>query len=79
LAFIEIIKQKFSQKLIQQIPEIYRNKRVQIPKKENLYAKEGKKQCTKCLRILLFNDFYKNNRSGDGLTGHCRDCMCKKI
>jgi hypothetical protein len=32
------------------------------------------KRCNRCLRMLLIDDFYHNNRNRDGYGGHCKKC-----
>lgn len=43
-------------------------------KKENPYAAEGKKQCTKCNQVKPFNAFGLDKSRSDGYSNRCREC-----
>lgn len=42
--------------------------------RDNPYADEGKKQCTKCQRIIPFECFGKDKSRSDGLASRCKEC-----
>jgi hypothetical protein len=42
--------------------------------KENPYFAEGKKQCTKCTRILTLDSFSDDKSRRDGKSSRCREC-----
>jgi len=43
-------------------------------KKDNPYADEGKKQCTKCQRIIPFECFGKDKSRSDDYASRCKKC-----
>lgn len=45
--------------------------------KENPYAEEGKKQCTKCMNILEYKDFGSDPSRKDGYSNRCKKCRSK--
>jgi bisphosphoglycerate-dependent phosphoglycerate mutase len=48
-------------------------------KKENPYASEGKKQCTKCNEIKLFEEFGFDKSRSDGYANRCKGCRSKGV
>lgn len=42
--------------------------------KENIYAKDGKKQCTNCSEIKYLESFNKDKSRRDGYRGSCKSC-----
>lgn len=42
--------------------------------KDNPYADEGKKQCTKCEKIIPFDCFGKDKSRSDGYSSRCKEC-----
>lgn len=47
-------------------------------KKENPYFLEGKKQCTKCKEIKLFEEFHKDKYKLNGFANCCKKCRSIK-
>lgn len=47
-------------------------------KKDNPYANEGKKQCTKCNEILTLKSFSKDKSRRDGYHSSCKKCEHKR-
>lgn len=47
-------------------------------KKENPYALEGKKQCTECDDIKLFNEFGFDKSRADGYSNKCKICRSEQ-
>jgi hypothetical protein len=43
-------------------------------RKENPYAKDGKKECTACHEIKPFEAFDKRRASHDGMAFKCKKC-----
>jgi hypothetical protein len=46
----------------------------ELNKIEEVFLKEGEKQCTKCKEIKLSSEFSKNKHSKDGYYSNCKDC-----
>jgi hypothetical protein len=46
----------------------------ELNKIEEVFLKEGEKQCTKCKEIKLSSEFSKNKHSKDGYYPNCKDC-----